>query len=76
MKEVLDVHNSLSLDVDLVCERLIEFGWNAKYKCGISRTKIYSDASISTAEYIMEEVMTEPCVNCGCNPIIKNKEVA
>lgn len=76
MKEVLNFHNRNHIDVELICSELELLGWEAEYSCGISRTRVLSNASISTASSILEKVTTEPCVNCGCNPLIESEEVA
>ena len=76
MKEVLIIHNSSRVDVVEICVQLRELGWKAEWSCGISRTRILSNTSISIASSVIEDVMTDPCVNCGCNPIIKSKDTA
>ena len=43
MKQVLDVHNHSDLDIDMLCDQLIELGWTAEFDCRISRTMVYSD---------------------------------
>ena len=75
MKQVLNVHNHSDLNVNMLCDQLVEKGWTVEFDCRISRTIVYSDCPQYIVDDVVEEVSTLPCVNCGCNPLIKSEEV-
>ena len=75
MKDVLNPHVSHPVDIELLISEIKNKGWDADYIVGISRIRIISNCTISIASQVLEDVMADPCINCGCNPIIKNESV-
>lgn len=56
MEEVLDIHNSNPLDVDMICEILDAMGYKAEYEARISRTLMWSDAPQAKVDKVVDFV--------------------
>ena len=62
MNEILDIHNSNHLDVEMICNVLKTLGYNADYDARISRTLVWSDAPESISKMVIDLVFEKECI--------------